>query len=408
MTCALIGRVLRRSGVFAAALLAFGAFGQAQAYRQTNLVSDIQGLAPCPNPRLLNPWGLISSSTSPWWIADNNAGVSTLYNGVLKFDTNGNPICTGKGGLILSLVVNIPPIVNDPKTGLPAGTGTGTGVVFTRGSGPGSTFQFKNNGVTSTAVFTFVTEDGTISAWPGSGDAVLIIDNSTNPSADLGAVYKGATVAQMSPGGPSFLYVANFRAGRIEVYDTNFQLMDLNTDRDHDRDDRAFSDHEIPAGYAPFNVQEVNGNLYVTYAKQNATKHDDADFPGRGFVDKYSPSGKLLQRLEHGPWLNAPWGVALAPADFGFYSNHLLIGNAGNGQIAVYDANGHFDDLLRDANGHALENNRLWALRFGNGAAAGPASWLYFTAGLQGEADGLFGFFTPADDSSPESNRDDH
>jgi uncharacterized protein (TIGR03118 family) len=172
----------------------------------------------------------------------------------------------------------------------------------------------------------------------------------------------------------------------------------------HDIDGHpVFVDREIPKGFAPFNVQEINGDLYVTYARQNAAKHDDLDFPGFGLVDKFSPSGKLLQRLESGPWLNAPWGVALAPANFGFYSNHILIGNAGSGQIAVYDvASGRFDGLLRDANGHALQNDRLWALQFGNGNAAGPSNWLFFTAGIGDEAHGLFGFFTPADDSAPE------
>jgi uncharacterized protein (TIGR03118 family) len=142
-------------------------------------------------------------------------------------------------------------------------------------------------------------------------------------------------------------------------------------------------------------VQDVNGNLCVTYAKQNATKHDDFDFPGFGFVEKFSPKGKLLQRLEKGPWLNAPWGVALAPANFGFFSNHLLIGNVGSGQIAVYDVeSGRFDGLLRDANGHAIQNDRLWARRFGDDHAAGPSNWLYFTAGISDEAHGLFGFLT--------------
>jgi len=146
----------------------------------------------------------------------------------------------------------------------------------------------------------------------------------------------------------------------------------------------------------------------VTYAKQNATKHDDFDFPGFGFVDEFSPKSKLLQRLKHGPWLNAPWGVALAPPNFGFFSNHLLIGNAGSGQIAVYDVDsGRFDGLLRDANGHAIQNDRLWALRFGNDNGAGPSNWLFFTAGISDEAHGLFGFFAPAGNSTPEANGDD-
>src|SRR5579864_615782 len=374
-----------------AAVLAFSALGMAQAYQQTHLVSDIQGLAQNPpngqpDTQLVNPWGLIASPTSPWWLADNNAGVSTLDN---------------RQGVKQGLVVNIP----SPKSGV---VGTPTGVAFTGASG----FTFQAKGVTAGSVFTFVTEDGTIVAWgPGinpqdlPNDAFVIVDNSTNPSATAGAVYKGAAIAQMTPGGPFFLYVANIRSGRIEVYDTNFKPVNLSGDDDGGP---AFVDRKIPEGFAPFNVQDVNGNLYVTYAKQNTSKHDDFDFPGFGYVNKFSPKGKLLQRLESGPWLNAPWGVALAPANFGFFSNHLLIGNAGSGQIAVYDVDsGKFDGLLRDASGHAIQNDRLWALRFGNDGGAGPSNWLFFTAGISDEAHGLFGFFTPADKSAPEANRDD-
>jgi uncharacterized protein (TIGR03118 family) len=366
-----------------AAVLAFSTLGMAQAYQQTNFVSDIQGLAPTLDGHLLNPWGLISSPSSPWWVSDNNGGVSTLYN--------------GNTGAIVPLVVNIPPLVEGN------GTGTPTGVVFTGASG----FMFQAQDKKAASVFTFVTEGGTIVAWgPGINpndlphDAFVVVDNSTNPAAATGAVYKGATIAQMTEGGPFFLYVTNIRAGRIEVYDTNFHAVSLAG--------AAFRDDNIPQGFAPFNVQEVKGNLYVTYAQQNASKHDDFDFPGFGYVDKFSPQGQLLQRLEHGPWLNAPWGVALAPANFGFFSNHLLIGNAGSGQIAVYDpGSGSFDGLLRDANGHAIQNDRLWALRFGNDQGAGPSNWLFFTAGISDEAHGLFGFFTPADNSAPEANGDD-
>jgi len=385
-----ISRMCAPCALTIAAVLAFSAFGLAQAYKQTNLDSGIQGLAQNPpsghpDAQLVNPWGLIASPTSPWWLSDNNAGVSTLDDGQ---------------GVKQGLVVNIPSPVNGVA-------GTPTGIVFSGASG----FTFQAKGIATTSVFTFVTEDGTIVAWgPGIGpdlpnDAFVVVDNSTNPTAAAGAVYKGAAIAQMTAGGPFFLYVANIRSGRIEVYDTNFKPANLSGDKDGGD---AFLDHAIPEGFAPFNVQDVNGNLYVTYAKQNATKHDDFDFPGFGFVDKFSPTGKLLQRLENGPWLNAPWGVALAPANFGFFSNHLLIGNAGSGQIAVYDANsGRFDDLLRDANGHAIQNDRLWALRFGNDQAAGPSNWLYFTAGISDEAHGLFGFFTPADKSAPESSGDD-
>ena len=386
-----ISRMCTMCTLTIAAVLAFSALGLAQAYKQTNLVSDIQGLAQNPpngqpDAQLVNPWGLIANPTSPWWISDNNAGVSTLDDGQ---------------GVKQGLVANIPSPVNGVA-------GTPTGVVFTGASG--FTFQAKGT-TTATSVFTFVTEDGTIVAWgPGispdlPNDAFVVVDNSINPTAATGAVYKGAAIAQATAGGPFFLYVANIRSGRIEVYDTNFKPVNLGGDNDGGP---AFLDRAIPEGFAPFNVQDVNGNLYVTYAKQNATKHDDVDFPGFGFVDKFSPKGKLLQRLQKGPWLNAPWGLALAPANFGFFSNHLLIGNAGSGQIAVYDVeSGRFDGLLRDANGHAIQNDRLWALRFGNDHAAGPSNWLYFTAGISDEAHGLFGFLTPADNSAPEAIGDD-
>jgi len=385
-----ISRMCTMCTLTIAAVLAFSALGLAQAYKQTNLDSDIQGLAQNPpngqpDAQLVNPWGLIASPTSPWWLSDNNAGVSTLDDGQ---------------GVKQGLVVNIPSPVNGVA-------GTPTGIVFSGASG----FTFQAKGITTSSAFTFVTEDGTIVAWgPGispdlPNDAFVVVDNSINPTAATGAVYKGAAIAQATAGGPFFLYVANIRSGRIEVYDTNFKPVNLGGDNDGGP---AFLDRAIPEGFAPFNVQDVNGNLYVTYAKQNATKHDDVDFPGFGFVDKFSPKGKLLQRLQKGPWLNAPWGLALAPANFGFFSNHLLIGNAGSGQIAVYDVeSGRFDGLLRDANGHAIQNDRLWALRFGNDHAAGPSNWLYFTAGISDEAHGLFGFLTPADNSAPEAIGDD-
>jgi uncharacterized protein (TIGR03118 family) len=387
------------------ALLACSTFLSAQAYQQTNLDSDFNagtpdnpGLAPNQSVHLLNPWGLTSSNSSPWWIADNNGGVSTLY--------------AAPSFGVLGLVVNIPPVVSG------VGTGTPTGVVFTGGTVPvkgqpalpGTTFHFGSN----TAVFTFVSEDGRVSAWLGNGtDAIQIIPaNNAVPDPNVGPVYKGATVAPMTIGGPLFLYVTNFRQNKIEVYDNNFNPVDLNRGRGIGGE--AFRDPQIPRDFAPFNVQEANGNLYVTYAKQSGDKHDDFDAPGNGFVDKFSPTGQLLQRLDHGNWLNAPWGIALAPSDFGFYSNHLFVGNAGSGQIAVYDADsGRFDGLLRDntgANGHALQNDRLWALRFGNDAGAGPHNWLFFTAGILGEQHGLFGFFTPDPNSAttvPDSNGDE-
>jgi uncharacterized protein (TIGR03118 family) len=372
-------------------VLALTGGATAQKYQQTNLDSDIVGLASNPpagqpDKPLLNPWGIAAGPGSPLWVADNNGGVSTLYNGA---------------GVLQGLVVNIPPTVNGK------GTGTPTGIVFAGGRG----FTVHGNGATAAAAFIFVTEDGTVVGWaPTLGpdlpnDAFITVPNQSG-----NAVYKGCTIAKVSPNGPSYLYVTNFRSGQIEAYDTNFKLVTLDAGGGDDR--RAFHDEEIPSDFAPFNVQAVNGDLYVTYAKQNSTKHDDFDAPGLGFVDKFSPTGKLLQRLQSGPWLDAPWGVALAPANFGFFGNHLLIGNAGSGQIAVYDpASGRFDGLLRDQNGHALQNQRLWGLQFSDGTgaqASAPTNTLFFTAGVNDEADGLFGTITPADTAAPENNRDDN
>jgi uncharacterized protein (TIGR03118 family) len=209
------------------AVLALSTMGMAQAYQQTNLVSDIQGLAQNPpngqpDAQLVNPWGLVASSTSSWWVSDNNAGVATLYNGQ---------------GVKQGLVVNIPSPVNGVA-------GTPTGVVFTAAAG----FTFQTNGIKATSVFTFVTEDGTIVAWgPGispdlPNDAFVVVPNSTNPTAATGAVYKGATIAQMTPGGPFFLYVTNIRSGRVEVYDTNFAPVNLSG---NDNEGPAFLDREI-------------------------------------------------------------------------------------------------------------------------------------------------------------------
>jgi uncharacterized protein (TIGR03118 family) len=385
-----------------AIVFVLASFSLAQQYQQTNLDSDIAGLAlnpQGPDVLLCNPWGIATGPGSPVWVANNNSGTSTLY------DVAGN---------LKSLMVKIPPTtIFKTKCSDSSASSTPTGIAFTGGSG----FVIPKTNPAQAALFTFVTEGGTISAWnPANGNtATQILDNS---NVGPGAVYKGATVA--ANGTQMLLYVTNFRAGTIETYDTNFNQVHLDADGDNDGDG-AFRDRAIPRGFAPFNVQAVSGNLYVTYAKQNSDKHDDFDAPGLGFVDKFSPSGKLLQRLEPGPWLDAPWGVALAPPvsatpNFGFYSGHLLIGNAGSGQIAVYDPNsGRFDGLLRDQSGHALQNQRLWALYFSDGVSRngapptqGPPNTLFFTAGVNDEADGLFGIITPADNAKAEQDRDDH
>jgi uncharacterized protein (TIGR03118 family) len=182
--------------------------------------------------------------------------------------------------------------------------------------------------------------------------------------------------------------VANFHAGKIEVYDKNFGRVHL--------DDDAFEDERLPGRFAPFNVQNIGGKLFVTFAKQGHSKHDEVHGAGLGFVDVFTPSGRLIQRLQHGWWLNAPWGVTLAPSTFGKFGGDLLVGNFGSGWVAAYDpATGAFLGLLQDNQNQPVFIDGLWALTFGNGAAGGSKSTLYFTAGLNDEQDGLFGSLDP-------------
>ncbi len=327
----------------------------AQHYQQINLVSDVAGLAATQDPNLVNPWGLTASGTSPWWVADNGTGVSTLYNGA---------------GQKLSLVVTVPPPLGSPPPSTP------TGIVF-NGS---SDFQVGPN---QPARFIFVTEDGTISGWnPGANptNAILKVSNAGS------AIYKGATLAQAN--GANYLYVANFFNGSVDVFDKNYVQVPVPPG--------AFTDPNLPDGFAPFNVQNISGNVFVTFAKQSDNKHDEVDGPGLGFVDAFDSNGVLLQRLRSGHWMNAPWGVALAPAGFGKLSGKLLVGQFGSGEIASFDPiNGNFQGLLRGLHGQPLEIEGLWALRFGNGANAGPLNTLFFTAGIDGEQHGLFGTITP-------------
>lgn len=328
----------------------------AQHYTQTNLVSDLSGTAKNMDAHLKNPWGLTRGLTTPWWVANNGDGTSTLYDG------QGNPIP--------NRVFDVPP----PKGS--SNPSTPTGVVFN------GTMDFTVAPM-QPALFIFVTEDGTISGWnPNVNPTTAILKVNNSPR----AVYKGATLSEAF--GKHFLYVTNFRSGRVEVYDTKFHLA-------HEFDNR-FQDNRIPHGYAPFGIQALGRNIFVTYAKQDATHHDDVAGPGNGFVDVFSPGGQLLARLEHGPWMNSPWGVAMAPGDFGEFSHSLLIGNFGGGNIAAFNpVNGNFLGNVLNPDNSTLHIDGLWSLQFGNNAAAGASNTLFFTAGINGEADGLFGTITP-------------
>ena len=397
------GRAWKFLPVLGLSLFLLPAVTQAQHYKQTNLVSDLVGMAPVTDPNLKNPWGITRSAGSPWWTGNNNSGTSSLYNGT------GGPlnIFTEAGGVAGNFVIVPPPGF------APGASATPTGVVF---NGSAADFHMsKSTPPGLQAVFIFVTEDGTISGWnpganlaagakPPSINAVLQVDNSEKGGPN-GAVYKGATSALLN--GQHYLYVTNFRSGRVEVYDTNFMRVHLGDDafdpdgdgdhdHDHDRDDRG-AEH-IPRGFAPFNIQNIGGSLFVTYAKQDGPRHDDVAGAGLGFVEIFSPAGRHIGHLEHGSWLNSPWGVVWTTRDFGAFANAILVGNFGSGQIAAFNGFTHkFMGFVKNADDSVMTIDGLWSITFGNDATAGLANTLYFTAGPNGEQDGLFGTITPLD-----------
>jgi uncharacterized protein (TIGR03118 family) len=388
---------------------------------QTNLVSDLPGVADLTDPNLVNPWGISENTASPFWLSDNNAGLSTLY---------AVPGADSAPVAINPLAVNIPNPV--ALTG-----GTPTGTVFNTALSSGA-FQItgpNSSGQTTSApaVFLFATEDGTIVGWnPGidptaqfsgpngaSTHAVIALDNSGNnftnpdPNQQTGAVYKGLAIETSStpiiaadPNSTALMYATNFRDGKIEVYDAKFnRVTPLATD--------AFRDAQLPAGYAPFNVQALNGEIFVSYARQDATNHDDAAGPHRGFVDVFNPDGSPAlpggkeRLISRGP-LDSPWGLALAPHGFAGLSAPngdpvLLVGNFGDGRINAFDAtSGSSLGQLNDPDGEPIQIDGLWGLSVGNGGSGGAADTVYFTAGLFGESHGLFGSLTTATLGSPE------
>jgi uncharacterized protein (TIGR03118 family) len=346
-------------------------------YVVTNLVSDIAALGGrVVDPNLKNAWGVaFSPGASPFWVSDNATGLSTLYDGA---------------GNIVSLVVTIPCPPHPGQGSSCPQTAAPTGQVWN----PSSAFLVP--GTTLPASFIWDTEDGTISAWaggltPNPNNARLAVDNSVNPTATAGAVYKGLVFGTNVHG--VFLFATNFRAGTVDVFGpanatSNGMYLPVTTDG-------GFKDPKIPAGFAPFGIQNINGDLFVTYAKQNGQKHDDVAGPGNGFVDVFDTDGHLLQRFASRGPLNSPWGVARASFAFGQFSGDVLVGNFGNGQINAFDSDGNFLGTLRDGNGKPVAIDGLWTLTLGGGRNS-SSDTLYFTAGPNGETDGLFGTITRA------------
>jgi uncharacterized protein (TIGR03118 family) len=325
----------------------------ARQYRQTNLVSDLPGVAAVQDTNLVNAWGVSFSPTSPFWVSSTERGKALIY--AVTNDAQGAPHVNKQ-----MLEVTIP------------GEGSVTGQTFNNTSG------FKTN------LFLFVSEDGTISGWrPALGTAAETLTTRT------GAVYKG--VALITIGTRPWLLAANFAEGTVDAYDANATLV------------KQFSDRRAPDGYAPFNVKWIADQVFVTFAKQDDEKEDDVKGQGHGFIDILNPLTGRFHRFATGSdagghldVINSPWGLALAPRSFGFFGDRLLVGNFGSGTIMAFDANGTFRGLLRGLDNQPIAIDGLWALTFGNGGRAGvPPQTLYFSAGPEDESHGLFGSLEP-------------
>ncbi len=343
----------------AAALLAACA-GQAHAqYVRTNLVSDQQGVAAHTDANLVNAWGVAFNPNGFVWVANNGTGLSTLYDG---------------SGAPNSLIVNV------PSTAAATG-GNPTGMVFN-----GSTdFSVTSNNHSGAAAFLWATESGTIAGWnpnvpntapPASTQAFTAVTSTA------GAVYKGLAISTGTAAG-SPLYATDFHNNRVDMFNSTFAPITT---------PGAFTDPNLPAGYAPFNARNLNNQIYVTYALQDAAAHDDDPGAGHGFVDVYDTSGTLLRRLVSQGALNSPWGLAIAPSNFGPLSGDLLVGNFGDGHINAYNpTTGAFQGALSDAGGNPITIDGLWGFDFGNGLLNQPTNTLFFAAGPDGEAHGLYG-----------------
>jgi uncharacterized protein (TIGR03118 family) len=343
----------------ACAIAALALAGSADAwasdfYKQRNLVSDTSMIrAEHHDPHLVNAWGIAFNPYGVAWVADNHTGFSTLYDG------DGKP---------QSLVVTIPGV--NGEAGSPTGTVFygGMGFVVTKGSASGP------------ARFLFVNEDGGISGWAPTVDpthAVRVVDNSSSH-----AIYKGVTITGNGKG--HMLYATDFHNGKVDVYDSSFKPVNLG--------DHAFKDHNLPSGYAPFGIQSINGDIYITYAKQDDEREDDVAGRGFGYLDVFDPDGHLLRRFASNGALNAPWGMALAPASFGKFSNRLLVGNFGDGMINAYDLDsGRWIGRLKGTDRRPIRIPGLWGIAFGNGLNNQPIDTLFFAAGPDDENHGLYG-----------------
>jgi uncharacterized protein (TIGR03118 family) len=347
-----VGRI--RKGIVSVAVLAVLLVGARLAladsgvYQVRKLVSDQPGVAEQTDPNLVNAWGIAFTQFSPNWVADNGTGVSTIYDG---------------NGVAASLVVTIP-------------GGNPTGAVANNST---TDFIVSSGGKSGAARFLFATENGIIAGWNPTVDAthaIVVVDHSAS-----GAVYKGLTIG--ADGTRQLLYATDFHNNRVDVFDKSFNPV---------THPGAFVDTNVPDTYGPFGIQNLLGAIYVTYAKADKDRHDDVPGGGNGIVDVFGANGSLIQRVYKGGRLNSPWGIALAPADFGVFAGKLIVGNFGDGTLNVFDpASNKILGTLSDANRDPIVIPGLWAITFGNGAQNQPTNVLFFASGPDDESHGLYG-----------------
>ena len=324
------------------------ASAQQTGYTQTNLTANAAGVANHTDAQLSNPWGISFIPGDAFWIANNNGGTSTTYDaaGVKQAITAGIPVAS----------------TNPCPTGCPTGTVANTNATDFGG-----------------ATFIFDTEDGIIASWNGTLNAVTKVDNSP-----ANAVYKGLALVTNPQG--NFLLAANFRSGKIDVFDHNFQPATLGGG--------TFTDPNLPAGFAPHGVRVVGPSVFVAYAMQDAAKHDPTLGAGLGIVSVFTNVGGFVQRFATGGTLNAPWGMVRTSGSFGDFSDKLLVGNFGDGEISAFDANGNFLGQVKNGNGQVIATPGLWDMVFGAGGTGDPNT-LYFTAGGSSQTSGLFATLVP-------------
>ena len=332
--------------MFAAIAVAAALAAASNSYTAQTLVTN------STDATLVNGWGLSAGPTTPWWVSDNGTSKSTLYQGT---------------GTKAALTVDVP--------------GGPTGTVF---NADATAFVVSQSGKSGAARFLFATEKGQILGWSPTANGAVAI-----PGADLsaqGAIFKGLTTLNGK------LYATDFHNGKVDVFDSAYAPVTTTG---------GFADKTIPKGYAPFGIQALGGNIFVTYALQDKKREDEQDKPGKGYVDEFTPDGALVAHIakqggKKAP-LNAPWGLAVAPAGFGAFAGDILVGNFGDGRISAYEQRGSkwvYRGQLRKGDGSIIAVDGLWAIAFGNGSAAGPTTSLYWAAGPNDEKGGAFGVIT--------------